>query len=321
MTGIIYIRILICVGTIRTESVTKTFRKSERPAVDGVSITVTGGQVTGFIGLNGAGKTTTIRIMAGLLEPDSGSVIVDGLDLRREKSRASEMLGLVPDQSYFDPWSRAGDLLEYLASFYSLGKWDRRDLSNSLLRRVGLHEERDKRLGKFSLGMAKRFAIAASLVNNPRNVIFDEVLNGLDPAGMKMIREIIVELRKDGCGILLSTHALAELEGIADRMVVIHRGRIVGELLPGDMYAHGRNNLTVRIENPGQDTEAILTEYGKVSAVGRNFRIRDATVDAPELNAELIRLGYRVSSISRENGSLENAFLRLIEEVEGKTQN
>ncbi|MCL4307635.1 MAG: ABC transporter ATP-binding protein [Candidatus Thermoplasmatota archaeon] len=276
--------------------------------------------MTGFIGLNGAGKTTTIRIMAGLLEPDSGNIIVDGLDLRREKPLASEKLGLVPDQSYFDPGSRAGDLLEYMASFYSQGTWDRRDLSNSLLRKVGLLEERDRRLGKFSLGMAKRFAIAASLVNSPRNIIFDEVLNGLDPAGMKMIREIILEMRKDGCSILLSTHALAELEGIADRMVVIHRGRIIGELLPEDMYAHGGNDLTVRIENPGEDTERVLTEYGKVSAVGRNFRIRDANIDAPELNAELIRRGYRVSSISRENGSLENAFLRLIEKVDQKTQ-
>ncbi len=301
---------------IRVETIGKRFRRSTRPAIESLSMVVPDGRVTGFIGMNGAGKTTTIRIISGLLEPDSGNVFIDDLDLKREKVKASARLGLVPDQSYFDPGAEAGDLLEYMASFYSYGKADSREIALSALERVGLGEERNMKLGKFSLGMAKKFAIAASLINDPPNLILDEVLNGLDPAGMKIVRETIGEFRKENRCVFLSTHSLTELEGIADRLIVIHRGKVVGELLPEDMYRESHSSINVRIENATVETEKHLMVYGSVTSIGKNYKISNPTLDSVQLNAELVRQGYMVSSITREAGSLENAFLQLIAKVD-----
>ena len=212
---------------ISIKNVSKSFGSVK--ALDDVSFDVRNGEVVGYVGLNGAGKTTTIRIAVGVLPPDDGDVEIDGFSIVRDKRRASERIGWIPEIPLFERDFKALDYFIYIAGFHGIRGDEARRLGRELLEKVGLGDAMNKKLGHYSQGMRKRFALALSLINDPPNFLFDEVLNGLDPQGIAFFRELALEFKKNGKAVLFSSHILTEVENIADRVVFIHKGRIIAD--------------------------------------------------------------------------------------------
>ena len=203
---------------ITVRNVTKSVRSTS--ILHDVTFTARDGAVTGLIGPNGAGKTTTLRISLGLTRPDSGHVQFDGCDYR-DLDPPLCAVGSVLDARSLPPRMRAADVLTYCAHTQGVAPDAERRLVH-----VGLDGAGRTRVASLSLGMRQRLSIAVALLGNPRNLILDEPLNGLDPGGIAWLRRLLTRLRDDGCAILLSSHIISELALVADDVVVIDAGRV-----------------------------------------------------------------------------------------------
>src|SRR6266496_1452329 len=231
---------------IEVKQATKVFSSRHGPAINSVSFDVKNGEVVGFVGLNGAGKTTTIRIAVGVSLPTSGTVLIDGHDITNEKAEASKSIGWVPEIPNFEPNAKALTLMRYLAGFYGIDRTEARNRSKDLLASVGLSGFEN---------LKKRFSLAVSLLSDPPTFLFDEVLNGLDPEGIHFFRELMRGQKRVNKAILLSSHILTEIENIADRIVFIHRGRIVKTVTREELgaYEGTRGILRIILQNPNDD--------------------------------------------------------------------
>ncbi len=280
-------------------------------ALDGVSFSVSDGELVGLVGLNGAGKTTTIKIIAGVLRPDAGRALVDGHDVVVDKVEASARVGWVPEMPVFEEGFRARDYLIYLAGYYGISGGHARELADRLLEEVGLSEAKDRKLRGFSLGMRKRFALAASMLSDPGNFLFDEVLNGLDPQGIAFFRGFAVKLKERGKAVLFSSHILSEVQNLADRVVFLHRGKVVAVKAMEEIMREARTAVRVVVANPDDRVLQLLSRLGEAVRLGQSaFEVRGQV--APEdVNSELVRNGYKVSSVGQVGG-LEEYFFRLV---------
>lgn len=188
-----------------------------------VSFEVQPGEVVGFLGPNGAGKSTTLRLLLGLERPKAGSALIDGKSYR-SLHHPLQTVGSLVDTQWINGAQRAQDYLRWIALSNGL---DRARIPR-VLEVVGLTDAAKKRVSRLSMGMRQRLGIAAALLGEPRYFIFDEPLNGLDPEGIRWVRELLAGLRGEGCGVLLSSHILGEVSAVADRVVMISGGLITG---------------------------------------------------------------------------------------------
>lgn len=280
-------------------------------ALDNVSFNVRNGEIVGYVGLNGAGKTTTIRIIVGVLNPSSGDVFINGHSITREKRVASKYIGWVPEQPIFEPDARALDYFVYLAGYYGISASEARSLGKKLLEEVGLGHAIELKLKEYSQGMKKRFALAVSMINNPDNYVFDEVLNGLDPQGIAYFRELTLRLKKNGCAVLFSSHILSEVEDLADRVVFIHRGRIVGDMSMDEIKSMAKPVLRIRLDKVDDKLKDLLSPYGKVEFEKNTVVIVNPPSDPSEILTTLLKNGYRVLEY-KQGRSLEDVFFRII---------
>ncbi len=218
-------------GALRVEGITKRF--GSQVAVDGLSFSVAPGEIVGFVGPNGAGKSTTLRIVTGLIAPDSGRVLLDGVDQRRDPIGFRSRVGALIESPAIYPMLTAFDHLAYVARLR--GTCDKVAI-DSALGDVGLAPESRKRVGKFSLGMKQRLGIAMALFTQPSLLVLDEPMNGLDPSGIAELRNFLRELPgRTGASILMSSHLLGEIEQTCHRVVFIRRGKLLAETdLAGD---------------------------------------------------------------------------------------
>jgi ABC-2 type transport system ATP-binding protein len=207
---------------IEVENLTKRYR--DRTAVDGVSFQVHPGTVTGFLGPNGAGKSTTMRMIAGLDQPTAGRVRVNGREYRRARAPMAE-LGVLLEAKSVHPGRSARDHLLALAQTAGLGKAH----VDAVIEQVGLASVARRRVGGFSLGMGQRVGIAVALLGQPRTIMLDEPVNGLDPEGVRWVRTLLRSLADQGCTVFVSSHLLGEMAETADRLVVIGRGRVIAD--------------------------------------------------------------------------------------------
>lgn len=297
---------------LRVEGLTKSFSARSRPALAGIGMEVRDGEILGLVGLNGAGKTTTIRIAAGVTLPSSGDVLVDGHDIVRAKQAASQRVGWVPEGFPFEMNARASSLLTYYAGFNGLRGSAAQSRCKDLLLRVGLEEVQNDRLRTFSQGMKKRFAIAAAMIADPPNILLDEILNGLDPEGMAFARGWMLEERKAGRAILLSSHLLSELQTVADRIVFLHKGRVLKTIDRAELSGAETTILRISIENLDAAALTYLATVGKPHAEGSVVYLEEPSISAASLNGELVKRGYHVAELRAESASLEAYFLRLI---------
>ena len=202
------------------------WRKRPRRALDHLTLTVEGGEVFGLLGPNGAGKTTTLKLLMRLIYPTEGTARLlgrplDDIDVHRR-------VGYLPEAPYFYDYLTAREFLDYCGQLFGYNPRERRQRVGQLLERVGLVEAGDIALRHFSRGMLQRVGIAQALLNDPELVFFDEPMLGLDPVGRREVRELILELRTRGKTVCFSTHVLADVEAICDRVAILHRGRLHG---------------------------------------------------------------------------------------------
>ena len=226
------------------EAVGLTKRYGEKLAVDDLSFTVKPGQVTGFLGPNGAGKSTTMRMILGLDAPTAGRVTVDGQPFRRVAHPLREV-GALLDAKAVHGGRTAYNHLLVLAKTNGLP----RSRVDAVIDLVGLHSVARKRSGGFSLGMGQRLGIAAALLGDPRVLMFDEPVNGLDPEGILWIRNLMKALAAEGRTVFVSSHLMSEMENTADHLIVIGRGRLVADCTVQE-FIDNNSELSIRIKTP-----------------------------------------------------------------------
>ena len=196
-------------------------------AVDGVSLEVGPGEIHGFLGPNGAGKTTTIRIIAGLLKPSSGRIVVNGHDMAREPARAKASLGFIPDRPFLYEKLTAGEFLRFHAGLYGLEGNGLALRISELLALFELSRWEAELIESFSHGMRQRLVMCAAFLHRPRAVVVDEPMVGLDPRGARLIKDVFRHMSAQGVAILMSTHTLEVAEEMCDRISIIRAGRII----------------------------------------------------------------------------------------------
>ena len=210
---------------IRAEGLVKTF--GSFTAVDDVSLHVPEGQIHGFLGPNGAGKTTTIRMIAGLLQPTRGRVVIDGHDLAAEPEEAKRALGFIPDRPFLYDKLTAGEFLRFHAGLYGLEGEAVETRAGELLELFELSDWRHELVESFSHGMKQRLVMCAALLHRPRAVLVDEPMVGLDPRGARLIKDIFRDQSARRVAILMSTHTLEVAQEMCDRISIILGGRII----------------------------------------------------------------------------------------------
>src|SRR5829696_7856188 len=250
-----------------------TKRFGETLAVDDLSFTVEPGKIVGFLGPNGAGKTTTLRIILGLVRPSAGRATVKG-KLYRELGDPPHEVGAVLEASDFHPGRSGRNHLRVLAAATGVP----RSRVEEVLRVVDLEEAAGRRAGGYSLGMRQRLSIAGALLGDPRVLVLDEPANGLDPQGIRWLRELLRSLAAEGRAILVSSHVLAEVEQIVDEVVIIHRGKFVEQAATTELMARAAGGIRVRSPQAAE-LRAALEEAGvKVaSSEGDLLTVADAT--------------------------------------------
>ncbi len=302
---------------IEIRDLTKVYGRTKVPAVSKLSLEINDGEILGFAGLNGAGKSTTIRLISGIIFPNGGNVLVNGKDIVKNKIDASKNIGWVPELPNFEPNSKPIPLLKYYAGFYGLKGPEIEDKIESLLKRFHIWDARNKKLKDYSQGMKKRFSIAAAMIGDPQNYLFDETLNGLDPEGVRNMRDFMVQLKREGKSVFLSSHILSELENVADRIAIIRKGELIKVLERGELSNLGTTVVRVRIQNMDNGAMGILEKYGRVETNGNSLMVKDLSVSANEatrVNTELTQNNYEVSYFEISGEDLEDYFIGLVGE-------
>ena len=207
-----------------TKDYTDFWGRPKLRALDDLTFEVEKGEVFGLLGPNGSGKTTTMKLLLGLLKPTKGEVRILGGSPRDAKLRAR--VGFMPEETVLYRFLTGEETLEFFARLFDLPRELRRARTEDLLRTVGLEEAGSRAVGEYSRGMGRRLTFAQALVNDPELVVLDEPTSGLDPIGAREIKDLIGDLRSRGKTILLSSHLLADVEDVCDRIAIIHRGRL-----------------------------------------------------------------------------------------------
>ncbi|HEY1920160.1 MAG TPA: ABC transporter ATP-binding protein [Streptosporangiaceae bacterium] len=288
---------------IVTRSLTKHFGRFV--AVDQVDLDVREGDRYGFLGPNGSGKTTAIRMLLGLVYPTSGEIEVMGQRIPAHKARVLPQVGsLIESPSAYGHLSGRANLALLDAAGAAGDRRTRRSRINEALERVGLAGIDNRSVKKYSLGMRQRLGLAAALLRSPRLLILDEPANGLDPQGIREMRDLLTELNVAGTTVFLSSHQLAEVEQLCTRVGIVNRGRLVlQEDLEGLRAPTGR----VLVRSPDAALAAVLLN-GLVQQRDGDRLVVTGT-DAPALNARLVAGGVRVAEIGAERHSLEETVL------------
>lgn len=198
-------------------------------AVNNLSLKVNESEIFGLLGPNGAGKSTIIKMMVGLIRPDSGSIKISGYDISEDPVNAKRSLAYIPEKSYLFEKLTAWEYLKFISGLYGLDKDTFKKNSSEYLKLFGLFEWKDSIIGNFSLGMKQRLILTSSLMRSPKVLILDEPHNGLDPKGVRLLKDILFKLRVEGTTILLSTHIIAIAEQTCDKIAIINQGTIAAQ--------------------------------------------------------------------------------------------
>jgi ABC-2 type transport system ATP-binding protein len=309
-------------STIVTRGLTK--RYGDLAAVDGLDLTIEQGALYGFLGPNGAGKTTTIRMILGLIFPTSGDAEVLGEPIfggtAGQRASALRRVGAMIEEPAFWKYLTGRKNLEYVAR--AAGPPEDRDRRlrrvDEVLRIVGLDQAANKKVKAYSQGMRQRLGIALALSGSPELLVLDEPTNGLDPQGMREIRLLLRRLADDGTTIFVSSHLLAEVEAMCDRVGVLARGKLVAEGAPSKLRASA-DVLRLEVDDPAR-ARSILSGLEGVSLIdgvpdsASTVLVRLASpASAAGVNAALVTGGVAVSALVPEHESLEDVFVSLVE--------
>lgn len=288
---------------LQTINLTKRFKN--KVAVDKVNITLCRGDIYGFIGRNGAGKTTAMRLILGLAFPDEGDVVFFGGE---EKSKARKKIGsLIEAPGLYKNCTAYENMKRF--SILSGGTDD--DIKNCL-ELVGLSDTGNKKAGRFSLGMKQRLGIAIALLGNPEIMILDEPVNGLDPEGIKEIRDCILRLKEEkGVTFLISSHLLDELAKIVTKYGIINDGKLVEEISAEEIQKRCENGLKIVVDD-GVKAEKILADAFpeiEIKRKGNELLLPKSSVNSAAYGSLLVKSGVSVEELAVSGGGLEDYFI------------
>jgi len=270
---------------------TDFWQRPKVTAIDDISLDIHEGEVFGLLGPNGSGKSTTIKILLGLLHPTSGTVRILGKETSDIKTK--EYIGYLPEESYLYQYLTPTETLDFFGSLFGLEHSIRSERASQLLEMTGLSHNANRPVGEFSKGMARRIGLAQALINDPRLILLDEPTSGLDPIGCRQVKDLIRALAKRGKTILLSSHLLADVEDVCDKVAILYNGKIRAYgSLKQLLEFQDRISLTIPALPPEKFSQLLQ-------------KLREMTGASPE--------------ISKPSMNLEQFFLNVVEEAYKET--
>lgn len=288
----------------------------KREIIKGVSFSIRGGEIFGFLGANGAGKTTTIRMLVGLIKPDSGTISICGHDLKNNTSEALNEVGAVVESPELYLYLSGRENLMQIARIRKVSKEDIEDT----IRLVGLEGRIDDKVKKYSLGMKQRLGLAASLLAKPKLLILDEPTNGLDPSGILDFREVVQKAAKErGMAVFVSSHILSEVQNLCDRVAFINDGVIKAvEDINQDTHSMATDSdavcLISRDHNESLVKEIKTLDYVTACKIGeKGIQIVLKANSTPNLLKHLINKDFNIDEIYKERKGLEQRYMELVE--------
>ncbi|CAH0347145.1 ABC transporter ATP-binding protein [Bacillus sp. CECT 9360] len=294
--------------TLAVTDLRKTIKRKE--IIKGLSFELREGEVFGFLGPNGAGKTTTIRMLVGLIKPTAGSIHICGYDVRTDFTKAMQYLGCIVENPELYPFLSGYDNLLHFARM--LPEVDERRIQE-VVSLVGMEARIHDKVKTYSLGMRQRLGIAQALLNKPKVLILDEPTNGLDPAGIREMRQFIRALaEQEGLSVLVSSHLLSEIQLLCDRVAIISKGEII-QVDTVDNLLNKQEKIIWRLE-PIRKGKEVLSRYTEVIEMNDEYLVTPyEEKQAANWNRELIEEGVQVMEMNRKLPALEELFLELTE--------
>jgi ABC-2 type transport system ATP-binding protein len=291
-------------------------RYGELVAVDHVDLTVEPGDVFGYLGPNGAGKTTSLRMLLGLIRPTEGSISLFGRDPHVVGAKALEDVAGFVEGPTFYPYLSARRNLRLVAAYDSGDRRAKRSQIEELLELVELRDRGDDKVGGYSHGMRQRLGIAAALLREPKLLLLDEPTTGLDPAGMRDMRDLVRRLASQGITVLLSSHLLGEVEELCNRVAIIRKGRIVYEGQLHELLATAATGYRLRSAEPERAKALLLNQAGirEVASVDGSLRFQADEDAVAALSIALGQARIGVTALVPETASLEELFLGMTED-------
>lgn len=312
-------------AAIEIENLTKDYpfgflHLRKKRSLEGLTMRVEQGEIFGFLGPNGAGKSTTIKLLIGLIFPTAGTARILGKPI--SDVTMHQHIGYLPEQPYFYDYLTAAELLDYFARFHELSETVRRERVSLMLKKVGLETARKIQLRKYSKGMLQRVGLAQAILHDPQVVILDEPMSGLDPVGRREVRDIILELKREGKTVLFSTHILSDAEMLCDRVGVIVGGKLRGVGAPDEIVGMKPAGMEILFEfadrRPLSPTESGAPEkisnlQSKATRTGNRYRMQVKEEELYACLQQLCAAGAQILSVTQVKATLEDYFMHLVE--------
>lgn len=292
---------------LEMQGITKFFGK--RKVLDNISLTVSEGEILGFLGPNGAGKTTAIKIILGLLNADSGMVTINGFDIKKDFEKALEKVGGIIESPEMYNFLTGYDNLLLFARMHGLGK----ERVKQVAEQVKLSGRLNDKVKKYSLGMRQRLGVAQALLNSPNLLVLDEPTNGLDPVGIKELRDMLRELAKSGVAVFVSSHLLAEMELMCDTLCIIEEGKIVTKKALSELISSkdidNRINYIYYVDDNKKAISILADNNFEAETDNETIRIKVTKEDAAEIAKLLVTNNISLYGMIADKKTLEFAFL------------
>jgi ABC-2 type transport system ATP-binding protein len=299
---------------IETQGLTKEYphgflHLKRKTSLENLTMQVEDGEVFGFLGPNGAGKSTTIKLLMGIIFPTAGSAQILGKPV--SDVGMHQDIGYLPEQPYFYDYLTAAEVLDYFARFHGFSAAERRQRVQKILRKVGLETAGKIQLRRFSKGMLQRVGLAQAIVHDPKLLILDEPMSGLDPVGRREVRDIILELKNAGKTILFSTHILSDAETLCDRVGVIAGGQLRGVGAPGSIVGVKSLGMEIIFGLTGSGAQ-IEKVRAKATKSGANYRMSVSEAELYAALEELRGASATIISVTQIKPTLEDFFMELV---------
>ena len=313
---------------LKIKNVKKAYRKynlfgkeiSKFSALNGLNLNVEKGQIYGFLGPNGAGKTTTIKCIIGILEADSGNIIIDGKNIEGNGLYFKNKIGFLPEQVGLYGRLTAKESLQFYGGFYNLSENEIEKRGKELLSKLGLERDANRKVAEYSLGMRKRLALCIALLNNPEILILDEPTSGLDPRGVKALRIVLKDLNKKGLTIILSSHVLTEVQEICTHVGIINKGKLIREeSIDGISKEIEKKSikLLLKVKEFTEENSKELSKKKRIKSIKQkqDGKHEEIIIELKEENIPwvtdfLVSKGIKIFSIEPQKNSLEDIFLK-----------
>ena len=284
-------------------------------SVKDLSFSMEQGEIIGFVGHNGAGKTTTIKMIMGFIKPTSGEISVFGK--KPGEREVKSKIGFLPERPYFYSELTAMEVLKYFGRLSGINSRILTEKAENVLKKVGLFEDRNRKLASYSKGMLQRIGLAQAIIHDPELVIMDEPMSGLDPIGRKEVKDIIRGLKKDGKSVIFSSHILSDIENLSDRVLIIEHGKLKSFGTLHEIIRPEDVRYSIEFSCDKNMRDAVFSLFSGVRLVSDRF-VLDCT-DIRDFNAklsEVVAKGYTVFNANGSYPSLEEVVFKEIQEDE-----